>query len=217
MDNQLTLYETRIIGSLIEKQITTPDQYPLSLNAITNACNQKTNRDPVLTLDDATVQLNIDKLAKRSLISNKSGFGSRVQKYHHRFCNSTFDQLQFSKQELAIICLLFLRGVQTPGELRTRTHRLYEFSDVLEIETHLKSLMAREDGPFIVKLPREAGKREFRYAHLFSGEIDMANLDNQSDTTSKVQEPDRVLFLEKKVEEMQLEIDMINEQLKTLL
>ena len=165
--------EARVIGCLIEKEITTPDQYPLSLNALTNACNQKTNRDPVLELTEVLVQQAVDSLMKKHLVSDRSaGYGGRVTKYKHRFCNTEFGSLKFSKQELGIICVLLLRGAQTPGELRSRTNRLCEFADAEEVESTLKNLMAREDGPFIARLPRAPGARESRYAHLFSGAIE---------------------------------------------
>ena len=167
---ELTLHETRVIGCLIEKEITTPEQYPLSLNALTNACNQKSNRDPVLNLDEVTVQQLIDQLAKKRLVSEQSGYGSRVPKFQHLFCNTTFGTLKFSPQELAIVCELFLRGAQTPGELRSRASRMCRFGDVTEVEAVLNSLAAREDGPFVMRLAREPGRRESRYAHLFSGE-----------------------------------------------
>lgn len=167
MDLHLTPYECRVIGCLLEKQRTTPEQYPLSLNALTNACNQKSNRDPVLELDEATVQDTVDALMKKHLVSEKGGFSSRVTKYQHRFCNTEFGTLKFSDQELGIVCVLLLRGPQTPGELRTRTDRLCRFSDIHEVESTLEELMLRDDGPFVVGLPREPGKREIRYAHLF--------------------------------------------------
>jgi uncharacterized protein YceH (UPF0502 family) len=173
MNIEFTANEARVIGCLIEKEITTPDQYPLSLNALTNACNQKTNREPVLELSEATVQQAVDSLMKKHLVSDKSaGYGGRVTKYKHRFCNTEFGSLRFSKQELGILCVLLLRGPQTPGELRSRTNRLCEFADAEEVETALKGLMAREDGPFIARLARAAGARESRYAHLFSGIIE---------------------------------------------
>jgi uncharacterized protein YceH (UPF0502 family) len=171
MNIELTLHETRVIGCLIEKAITTPDQYPLSLNALTNACNQKSNRDPVLELDEATVQGVVDRLIARFLVTEQRGYGSRVSKFEHRLCNTSFGTLNFSPQELAIVCELFLRGPQTPGELRSRASRLARFSDVTEVEAALEALASREDGPFVVRLAREPGKRESRYAHLFSGEV----------------------------------------------
>jgi len=166
----LTPHEARVIGCLIEKQITTPDQYPLSLNALVNACNQKSNRDPVLELDERGVQAVVDGLMKRQLVLEKSGFGSRVPKYQHLFCNTQFGSLKFSSQGTAIVCELLLRGPQTPGELRTHAARLAPFGDVSEVETELEELMTRPDGPFVAKLPREPGRRESRYMHLFSGE-----------------------------------------------
>jgi uncharacterized protein YceH (UPF0502 family) len=167
VDIHLTPYEIRVIGCLLEKQRTTPEQYPLSLNALTSACNQKSSRDPVLELDEATVQDTIDALMKKHYVTEKSSFGSRVSKYKHRFCNTEFGTLKFSEQETGIVCVLLLRGPQTPGELRTRTERLCKFHDVGEVEAVLEHLMQRDDGPFVVKLPREPGKRESRFAHLF--------------------------------------------------
>jgi uncharacterized protein YceH (UPF0502 family) len=175
MKIELTATEARIIGCLLEKEITTPDQYPLSLNALTNACNQKTNREPVLELPETIVQQAVDSLMKKYLVSDKSaGYGGRVTKYKHRFCNTEFGSLKFSRQELGIVCVLLLRGPQTPGELRARTNRLCEFADAGEVESALAGLMQREDGPFIARLPRASGARESRYAHLFSGMIESA-------------------------------------------
>jgi len=174
----LTFIEARVIGCLIEKQITTPDQYPLSLNALLNACNQKSNRDPVLDLDERTVQQAVDDLGRKHFVVEKSGFGSRVPKYQHRFCNTEYGTLKLDPQELAIVCELLLRGPQTPGELRTRASRMAPFTDVSEVEAALTRLSEREDGlahgssgPFVVRLAREGGRRESRYAHLFSGEV----------------------------------------------
>jgi uncharacterized protein YceH (UPF0502 family) len=173
MNIEFSPLEARVIGCLMEKEVTTPDQYPLSLNALTNACNQKTNREPVLELSEAAVQQAVDSLMKKYMVSDKSaGYGGRVTKYKHRFCNTEFGSLKFSKQEFGIISVLLLRGAQTPGELRARTNRLCEFADANQVEDTLKGLMARADGPFIARLPRTAGARESRYAHLFSGMID---------------------------------------------
>lgn len=171
MNPDLSLHETRVIGCLIEKEITTPDQYPLSLNSLTNACNQKSNRDPVLDLEEAAVQQIVDQLMKKRLVSEQSGYGSRVPKFQHLFCNTAFGTLKFSPQELGIVCELFLRGPQTPGELRSRASRLCRFGDAGEVEATLSRLASREDGPFVIRLAREPGRRESRYAHLFSGEV----------------------------------------------
>ena len=174
MATELTALEARVIGCLIEKQITTPEQYPLSLNSLVNACNQKSNRDPVLELGETDVQSVVDALVRRYQISEHGGFGSRVAKYQHRFCNTEYGTLHFSPHELAIVCELLLRGPQTPGELRSRASRLCPFHDVGEVEAALEALSRREDGPFVTRLPREPGKRESRYAHLFSGEPSIA-------------------------------------------
>ncbi len=173
MTIELTPLEARVIGCLIEKEVTTPDYYPLTLNSLTAACNQKSNREPVLALSDAEVQDIVSGLISRHLVSDESGFNSRASKFQHRFCNTEFGDLKLSQQELGIICCLLLRGPQTPGELRTRTNRLCSFSDVKETEAVLESLAARESGSLVVKLPREAGKRESRYQHLFSGDVDL--------------------------------------------
>jgi uncharacterized protein YceH (UPF0502 family) len=174
MKIQLEPLEARVIGCLIEKQITTPDQYPLSLNALTLACNQKSNRDPMMNVDDAAVQATLDGLSKKHLVMEKSGFGSRVPKYQHRFCNTEFGSLKFTPLELAIVCELMLRGPQTPGELRGRVGRMAPVGDVSEVEAAINQLASREDGPFVVRLAREAGRRDSRYAQLFTGEIDEA-------------------------------------------
>ncbi|QJU40469.1 YceH family protein [Serratia marcescens] len=174
MKYELNAKEARVIGCLLEKQVTTPDQYPLSLNAITLACNQKTNREPVMDLSESEVQQLLDLLLRKHFLRTLSGFGNRVVKYEQRFCNSEFGQLKLSPAELAVIATLLLRGAQTPGELRTRTNRMHEFSDVSEVEQVLQQLATREDGPFVVRLAREPGKRESRFMHLFSGQIDEA-------------------------------------------
>jgi uncharacterized protein len=171
MNIVLTPMEARIIGCLIEKQITTPDQYPLSLNALVNACNQKSNRDPMMDVDEPVVQRTLDDLSKKHLIMERSGFGSRVPKYQHRFCNTEFGTLKFTPQELAIVCELLLRGPQTPGELRPRAARMAPFTDADQVEATLEVLRTRADGPFVVRLPRESGRRDSAYAHLFGGPV----------------------------------------------
>ena len=180
MPVELSALEARVIGCLIEKQITTPDQYPLSLNALTAACNQKSNRSPVLQLDDREVQQVLDGLLRRHLVLEKSGFGSRVPKYHQLFCNTEFGSLQFAPMVTAVVCELLLRGPQTPGELRSHASRLTPIADVGEVETALEDLMTRPEGPYAARLPREPGKRESRYAQLFTGpapaEVDEAQL-----------------------------------------
>jgi uncharacterized protein YceH (UPF0502 family) len=216
MNLQLSLTEIRVIGCLIEKAITTPDQYPLSINALTNACNQKSNRDPVMELDERSVQDTIDGLIKKHLVLERSGFGSRVPKYQHRFCNTGFGSLEFTPQATAIMCELMLRGPQTPGELRGRAARMAEIKDVSEVETTLQALATREDGPFVVKLPRESGRRESRYAHLFGGPIDVsaAPEDVEEQTPAHARAPslaDRVGKLEELVAQLQADLERIKQ------
>ncbi len=216
----LTLYQTRIIGVLIEKEITTPDQYPLSLNALTNGCNQKSNREPILSLDEATTQETVDELIDKRLVTATSGFGSRVTKYQHRFCNTEFSALKFNPQELAIICVLFLRGPQTPGELRTRTSRLCKFDDMLQVELTLQQLIKHGSGPFVVKLPREPGRRESRYAHLFSGEVELqpaVAAEAVVPGEPPVSNSERLMAVEKRMDEMQTEIEELKEIINELL
>ena len=165
----LTAEEARVIACLIEKQITTPDQYPLSLNALTNACNQKSNRDPVLNLTETDVQQLLDALVRKHVVMERSGFGSRVPKYQHCYCNTEFSGLQFTPQELAIVCELLLRGPQTPGELRTRAARMATFTDGAEVEQALEALAARSEGAVVQRLARQPGRREARYAQLLTG------------------------------------------------
>lgn len=200
MKYELNAKEARVIGCLLEKQVTTPDQYPLSLNAITLACNQKTNREPVMELSESEVQQLLDLLLRKHFLRTLSGFGNRVVKYEQRFCNSEFGQLKLSPAELAVIATLLLRGAQTPGELRTRTNRMHEFNDVSEVEQVLQQLATREDGPFVVRLAREPGKRESRFMHLFSGPIDEAPAALESEDDGDLSA--RVSALENEVSEL---------------
>lgn len=215
MNIRLTPNEARVIGCLIEKEITTPEQYPLSLNALINACNQKSSRDPIMALEERSLQETVDRLVKKHLISEKTGFGSRVAKYQHRFCNTDFGDLRFTQQELGIICVLLLRGAQTPGELRTRSDRLCKFSDVQEAETILNQLTERDDGPFVVRLPREAGRRENRYAHLFCGQFQMAGVSHGEQITVGDTNigTDRLDGLEEAIAELRREIEEIKSKL----
>ncbi|MGR5067674.1 MULTISPECIES: YceH family protein [Vibrio] len=216
MKVELTAIEARVIGCLIEKEVTTPDQYPLSLNALTNACNQKSNREPVMSLSEGDVVDAVDALIERRLVSDESSFNSRVSKYQHRFCNTEFGDLKLSKQEKGIVCCMLLRGAQTPGEIRTRTNRLANFNDVKEVEIVLEHLASDERGPLVVKLPREAGKRECRYMHLFCGEVDMSELSTSAYTPSSV-DSERVAQLEQEVAQLREELDALKVQVESLL
>lgn len=207
--------EARVIGCLIEKEICTPDQYPLSLNALVNACNQKSNREPVLELAELDIRAVIDELIRRRLVVNTAGFNARVPRYQHRFCNTEFGELKFSAQELGIICELLLRGPQTPGELRSRTNRLCSFDDVTEVDAVLATLIER--GPYVVKLPREPGKRESRYAHLFSGEVDLQALADAAPAGNLVSPAaDRLAALEEEVEHLKGQLQGLEARLARL-
>jgi uncharacterized protein len=236
----LSPIELRIIGCLIEKSLTTPDQYPLSLNALCNACNQKSNREPVMSLLESDVQNGLDELNTKGLVMNQAGATSRVAKYKHRFCNTEFGELQLSPQEIGILCVLFLRGPQTPGELRTRTNRLCEFADVHETEQVLNLLSqvdAKGKPAKVIKLAREPGKRESRYAHCFSessieqhslttnqnqcsAEITAETSDLNNRPNSDVSHSNsnhmeaRITLLEEQVELLQLELDELKAKLE---
>ncbi|MCA0934255.1 YceH family protein [Vibrio alginolyticus] len=214
MKVELTAIEARVIGCLIEKEVTTPDLYPLSLNALTNACNQKSNREPVMALSESEVLDAVDALIERRLVSDESAFNSRVSKYQHRFCNTEFGDLKLTEQEKGIVCCMLLRGAQTPGEVRTRTNRLTTFHDVKEVEAVLEHLASEDKGPLVVKLPREAGKRESRYMHLFCGEVDIT-APVPSATSSH--DSDRVSQLEQEVAQLREELDTLKEQVESLL
>jgi len=229
MKIELNALEARIIGCLIEKQITTPDQYPLSLNALVNACNQKSNREPIMDLDEVTVQRTVDELTRKHLLVDRSGFGSRVVKYRQCFCNTEFGTLKFDPQELAIVCELLVRGAQTPGELRTRSSRMAAFSDVSEVEAILERLSKREGGPYVTRLAREPGRRESRYAHLFGGKIaehtGMNPVHPQLTTPSGTSAPEisvpasaheqRLTRLEQEVQALRAELSALSARLDT--
>ena len=173
--------QQRVIGCLLEKQSTTPEHYPLSLNALTNACNQKSNRAPVVNYTEEQVQTTVDELISMRLVTVNEGLSGRVNKYDHRFCNTEFSHLQFDQQQRAIICLLLLRGAQTPGELKTRSSRLADFARIDDVEKSLEQLIQSNH---VKKLPRESGKRDCRYIHLFADQssVNEASLEAQTHT-----------------------------------
>ena len=164
---QLTPTEARVLGALIEKEITTPEYYPLSLNALVNACNQKNNRDPVTSLDEAEVRQALHGLETERLAGPVRG-DTRVPKYEHR----VQEVFNFTRGEIAVVCVLLLRGPQTPGELRTRTERMYKFDELSDVQSVLQRLIAREPEPLVKILPRQPGTKEARYAHLLSGDVE---------------------------------------------
>ncbi len=217
MSIELNPIEARVIGCLIEKEVTTPDYYPLTLNSLTSACNQKSNREPVMALSDIDVQQAIEGLISRRLVSDESGFNSRASKFQHRFCNTEFGDLKLTKQEKGIVCCMLLRGAQTPGELRTRTNRLAEFTDVKEVEAVLERMADREEGALVVKLPREAGKRESRYMHLFSGDVDLEAITAiSSSSVQATVNDDRVEVLEQEVAMLKSEMAQLRQLVEQL-
>jgi uncharacterized protein YceH (UPF0502 family) len=171
MDVQLNPNEARVIGCLMEKSVLTPDQYPLTLNALVNACNQKSSRDPVLSLEQGAVQRAVNDLIERKLIMIQP-YGGRVDKYQQRFCNTQFATIKLSPPEFAVICLLLLRGPQTPGELKAHSGRLHEFGDATEVDAVLDALLARAEGPLVARLPREPRRKDHAWAHVFGGPVE---------------------------------------------
>ena len=196
MDHTLDDVEVRVLGSLIEKEITTPDYYPLSLNALTAACNQSSNRNPVMHLDEGTVTRAADSLREKKLVHSVHGSESRVTKYRHVL----YEAMNLGRPAIAVLCVLMLRGPQTVGEIRTRSNRLYDFSSLEEVETTLTGLMSG-DSPLVVRLPRQTGQKEVRYAHLLSGEVNVPEPGPQPETEPE-RESDRISKLEKEVEEL---------------
>jgi uncharacterized protein YceH (UPF0502 family) len=203
--------EARVLGALVEKDITTPDYYPLSLNALVNACNQKNNRDPVMNLDENQVRDALARLQEMNLAGPASGADSRVTKYEHRLQ----DVFNFSRGETAVLCVLLLRGPQTQGELRGRTERLHRFEDLEAVQAALQHLMRREP-PLAVMLPRQPGTKESRYAHLLSGEIPGASAAPRA-MAAPVDHGDqnRVSRLEEQVATLQRELSDLKQVVET--
>jgi uncharacterized protein len=204
MSEHLTETEARILGALVEKQLTTPEYYPLTLNALVAACNQKTNREPVVSYDEQTVQKTLDVLRDKNLVYVFYGSTSRVPKYKHMMPQV----FELESSETAVICVLMLRGAQTLGELRERTHRLYEFSGVGEVSETLDNL-SRRDEPLIVKLERQAGQKEARYAHLLCGEV--ASYQPPEKVSRSTANDERIEKLEQEVESLKSELNEFKE------
>ncbi|HKJ95283.1 MAG TPA: YceH family protein [Gammaproteobacteria bacterium] len=165
MEWNLSPEEVRVLGALIEKEATTPDQYPLSINTLTQACNQKSNRTPVMTLSEPDVRLTVNGLLRRGLVRHASGYSGRVSRFEHRLGSTSVLAVRLDPPELAVLALLFLRGAQTPGELRARSQRMTDLADIPAVEDALHHLETHPDGPLVWALPREPGKREQRYDH----------------------------------------------------
>jgi uncharacterized protein len=202
--------EIRVLGSLIEKSRTTPDYYPMTLNALTLACNQKSSRKPVVEYDEETVVLTLDTLKKKGLISTATGGGSRTVKYKHNLAIV----YPLVPAELAVICLLFLRGPLTPGEIKTNSNRLYDFESLEDVQTVLEKL-ASPESPYITPLPRKTGQKEIRYAHLFSGEpiIEEDDFKEEPARKSVSELEERVAKLEQDYAELKLAFDKLYQEL----
>ncbi|MGA2882817.1 MAG: YceH family protein [Bryobacteraceae bacterium] len=208
MDLGLDGAEVRVLGSLLEKEITTPEYYPLSLNALLNACNQKSNRDPVVHFDEETLERVLYVLRDKGWLLNITGAGSRVPKFGHRLS----EKLNLGRRELAILCELMVRGPQTLGELRTRSERMHRFDDVAEVEAVLDRMPE-----LVTKLPRRSGEKEVRYAHLLSG-TPVAAAESGEDSATQIAPPrsDRVTLLETKTGGLEAEVAQLRQELEAL-
>jgi uncharacterized protein YceH (UPF0502 family) len=212
MLTNLTTNESRVIGCLMEKSINTPDQYPLSVNALTNACNQKSGRDPVMSLNKGEVQHIARELKDKHLLQIEENFKNGLEKYQQRFCNTRFGEYQFDPQQFAIVCLLLLRGPQTPGEIRAHSGRLHSFADNAAVVDALDSLNESND-PMIVKLPRTPGRKDSEYMHMFCGPVDIeahaenARVATTAQAASKSDLAQRVAKLEAEMLEIRALLD----------
>ena len=206
MDHTLSDVEVRVLGSLIEKEITTPDYYPLSLNALVAACNQSSNRHPVVHYDENTVQDAADSLREKKLVHLVSRGESRVNKYRHVL----YEAMNLGRPEIGAMCVLMLRGPQTVGEIRTRSNRLYDFASLEQVESTLNSLMSTVP-PLVVRLPRQTGQKEVRFAHLLSGEVAVTEPEPEQEAKA---EPyaDRIERLEREVEDLKRQFEQFRKQ-----
>jgi uncharacterized protein YceH (UPF0502 family) len=194
--------EVRVLGALIEKEITTPDYYPLSLNALMAACNQSSNRFPVVHFEEGEVGAAVDSLREKGLVHLVDRGESRVTKYRHVL----YESMNMGRPSIAVMCVLMLRGPQTVGEIRTRSNRLYDFTSLEDVETTLNSLMSGES-PLIVRLPRRTGQKEVRYAHLLSGTVAQSETEEETDP-----ELDRIGNLEREVEDLKKQFEQFRKQ-----
>lgn len=212
---QLNAIEARVVGCLIEKSITTPEQYPLTLNALVNACNQKSSRNPVMALQPGEVQRAIRTLEGAHLVRTEENFKSRTEKYTQRFCNTRYSEQQFDAGQLAIVCLLLLRGAQTPGELRARSGRLHSFADNEEVVIAANSLIERDGEPMLVKLPRAPGRKDAEYMHLFCGPVDVEAYaaEAQANRSAGASSRTSIAELAERVEQLEAEVSRLKERL----
>jgi uncharacterized protein YceH (UPF0502 family) len=210
--------EARVVGCLIEKSVVTPDQYPITLNGLTNACNQKSARNPVMSLEKGAVQRLVRDLEMRHMLRTEENFKSRAEKYSQRFCNTRYSDFQFDPAQLAIVCLLLLRGPQTPGELRARSGRLHSFADNAAVEDALAGLLEFEGKPLVVVLPRTPGRKDAEYMHLFSGPIDVEAYVSAAREASPATTSSRGNYadLEQRVRRLEDEVAELRQQLAAL-
>ncbi len=213
---KLNEIEARIIGCLMEKSVTTPNQYPLTPNALTGACNQKSARSPVMSLEQGLVQRTARDLGARHLVQVEENFKSGVEKYKQRLCNTTFSDFQFDPAQFAIVCLLLLRGPQTPGELRANSGRLHAFADNAAVVDALAGLIERDGEPLVVQLPRTPGRKDSEYMHLFYGPVDVEAHAQNSQAARSAATSERVSKseLEQRVSRLEAEVAALKEQLK---
>jgi len=227
----LSANEVRVIGCLMEKSVVTPEQYPLTLNALINACNQKSSRNPVMSMGQGLVQRTARDLQDKHLVRAEENFKRGVEKYKHTFCNTHFGEYQFDPAQFAIVCLLLLRGPQTPGELRARSGRLHTFTDNVAVVETLAGLIEREGDPLVVKLPRTPGRKDSEYMHLFSGfietgpieagpidvdvDVDIQESQTQAVIDTEASERVNVSELAQRVSRLEAEVAELKEQLKT--
>jgi len=207
MDILLSDVETRVLGSLVEKELTTPEYYPLSLNALVNACNQKSNRDPVMSLDEEAVREALRSLDKKGLAGAADNMVSRVSKFEHRLQEA----YNFTRHEIALLSELLLRGPQTPGELRSRADRMHRFDDLGIVQSTLQRLMKREP-PLVTLLPRQPGTKEARYAHLLSGDVELPPQESTAVGVAATGSGERIAHLEEQVARLQSEIADLKQQ-----
>jgi uncharacterized protein YceH (UPF0502 family) len=211
LPNDLDPVAVRVTGCLIEKELSTPDHYPLSLNALTNACNQSSNRDPVMALEEGTVSQAIDSLRRQGLVRSIQAIGSRVPKYQHLLAEA----VELTRAELAVLCVLALRGQQTQAEVRTRAARLMPGDDSSGLDAALEALIAREPQPVVARLPRRPGQKEVRYAHLLSGEVVAAAEIAPDATPAPAPATDRLAALEQLADELRTEVADLRAQLES--
>jgi len=212
----LSVNEARVIGCLLEKSVTTPEQCPLTLNALTNACNQKSSRDPIMSLPQGTVQHTVRDLESKHLLLVEDNFKRGVEKYSQRFCNTSFSELQFDSAQYAIVCLLLLRGPQTPGELKARSGRLHQFDDNSDVVTSLTSLIEGDSDALAVKLPRTPGRKDAEYMHLFCGPVDVEAYESNVQVKSSTEPSVRigVTELEQRISDLETEVAKLKQLLQ---